>query len=118
LLGPVRLGCGSPESWFRPAIRTLGRSFSTNVCGSCDPDRAQDRSVSMGAASVVRGNAADFWSDRVKPAELGEPGDCPGVSHGPLIYCIHVDEVALTEAFGEDCVEDTKATRRLVPGIY
>jgi protein-S-isoprenylcysteine O-methyltransferase Ste14 len=35
-----------------------------------------------------------------------------------LLDRIHVAETALTEACGEGYVEHTKATRRLVPGIY
>jgi protein-S-isoprenylcysteine O-methyltransferase Ste14 len=35
-----------------------------------------------------------------------------------VLYRIHVEEVALTEAFGEEYVEYSKGTKRLVPGIY
>jgi|SRR5580693_9857040 protein-S-isoprenylcysteine O-methyltransferase Ste14 len=35
-----------------------------------------------------------------------------------LLYRIHVEEMALTEAFGEDYLEYSRVTRRLVPGIY
>jgi protein-S-isoprenylcysteine O-methyltransferase Ste14 len=35
-----------------------------------------------------------------------------------LIYRIHVEEMALTQAFGEDYVDYSSGTSRLVPGIY
>jgi protein-S-isoprenylcysteine O-methyltransferase Ste14 len=35
-----------------------------------------------------------------------------------LLYRIHVEERALTEAFGEAYLEYSRRTRRLVPGIY
>jgi protein-S-isoprenylcysteine O-methyltransferase Ste14 len=35
-----------------------------------------------------------------------------------LIYRIHVEELALTEAFGSQYVDYSKSTRRLLPGIY
>jgi protein-S-isoprenylcysteine O-methyltransferase Ste14 len=35
-----------------------------------------------------------------------------------LLYRIHVEEIALTGAFGEDYVEYSRVTKRLIPGIY
>jgi protein-S-isoprenylcysteine O-methyltransferase Ste14 len=35
-----------------------------------------------------------------------------------LLYRIHVEEMALREAFGDDYVEYSKVTKRLAPGIY
>ncbi|MGA8025590.1 MAG: isoprenylcysteine carboxylmethyltransferase family protein [Bryobacteraceae bacterium] len=35
-----------------------------------------------------------------------------------LIYRIHIEESALCQAFGEQYAEYSKATRRLVPGLY
>ncbi len=35
-----------------------------------------------------------------------------------LLYRIHVEEMALTEAFGEQYLEYCKTTRRLVPGVF
>jgi protein-S-isoprenylcysteine O-methyltransferase Ste14 len=35
-----------------------------------------------------------------------------------LLYRIHVEEAALTEAFGEQYVDYSRTTKRLVPGIY
>jgi len=35
-----------------------------------------------------------------------------------LLYRIHVEEAALTQAFGDDYREYSKTTKRLIPGIY
>jgi protein-S-isoprenylcysteine O-methyltransferase Ste14 len=35
-----------------------------------------------------------------------------------LIYRIHVEEIALREAFGQEYVEYSRVTKRLAPGIY
>jgi len=35
-----------------------------------------------------------------------------------LLYRIHVEEAALADAFGEEYVAYSKATKRLVPGVY
>ena len=35
-----------------------------------------------------------------------------------LVYRIHVEEAALTGAFGSDYVEYTRRTKRLIPGVY
>ncbi len=35
-----------------------------------------------------------------------------------LFYRIHVEEMALTEAFGQQYLEYSKVTKRLLPGIY
>ena len=35
-----------------------------------------------------------------------------------LLYRIHVEEAALTGAFGQEYVEYSRTTKRLIPGIY
>jgi len=35
-----------------------------------------------------------------------------------LLYRIHVDEIALRDAFGEEYADYGKSTKRLIPGIY
>jgi protein-S-isoprenylcysteine O-methyltransferase Ste14 len=35
-----------------------------------------------------------------------------------LLYRIHVEEIALNEAFGAQYASYSKTTRRLIPGIY
>jgi protein-S-isoprenylcysteine O-methyltransferase Ste14 len=35
-----------------------------------------------------------------------------------LLYRIHVEEAALTGAFGEQYTEYSRTTKRLIPGVY
>jgi protein-S-isoprenylcysteine O-methyltransferase Ste14 len=35
-----------------------------------------------------------------------------------LLYRIHVEEAALTNAFGEQYIDYSRTTKRLIPGIY
>jgi protein-S-isoprenylcysteine O-methyltransferase Ste14 len=35
-----------------------------------------------------------------------------------LLYRIHVEELALSEAFGDDYVQYRRSTFRLIPGIF
>jgi protein-S-isoprenylcysteine O-methyltransferase Ste14 len=35
-----------------------------------------------------------------------------------LLYRIRVEEAALTQAFGDDYLEYSKNTKRLIPGVY
>jgi protein-S-isoprenylcysteine O-methyltransferase Ste14 len=35
-----------------------------------------------------------------------------------LLYRIHVEEAALTAAFGDEYVEYSQTTKRLLPGVY
>jgi protein-S-isoprenylcysteine O-methyltransferase Ste14 len=35
-----------------------------------------------------------------------------------LLYRIHVEEIALREHFGQEYIDYSRATRRLIPGVY
>ncbi len=35
-----------------------------------------------------------------------------------LLYRIHVEEIALREHFGQEYIEYSEVTRRLIPGVY
>jgi protein-S-isoprenylcysteine O-methyltransferase Ste14 len=100
------------------AILTLGVSFSTNVAihasqtvRKTGPYRWMRHPsytgtlVSLAAIGVVERNWVSLAIVLVVPAAA-------------LLYRIHVEERALTEAFGEEYVEYSKVTKRLVPGIY
>jgi protein-S-isoprenylcysteine O-methyltransferase Ste14 len=100
------------------AIINLGRSFSTNVA--------------IHAAQTVHKTGLFRWVRHPSYTGMLLVFTAIGVSQrnwvslaimlafptAALIYRIHVEEMALTEAFGEDCVEYTNVTKRLLPGIY
>ena len=111
------LVCGLAIRW--TAILTLGRSFSTNVA--------------VHATQTVHKTGLFRWVRHPSYAGMLLIFGAIGLSQrnwvslaivlvfptAALLYRIHVEEMALTEAFGRDYVEYTKATRRrLVPGIY
>jgi protein-S-isoprenylcysteine O-methyltransferase Ste14 len=100
------------------AIFTLGLSFSTNVA--------------IHATQTLRKTGLFHWIRHpsytgmlLAFAAIGL-FECNWVSlvimlvipTAALLYRIHVEEMALTEAFGEDYVEYSRVTKRLVPGIY
>jgi len=100
------------------AIITLGRSFSTNVA--------------IHATQTVHKTGLFRWVRHPSYTGMLLILAAIGISQrnwvslaimlafptAALIYRIHVEEMALTEAFGEDYVEYTKVTKRLLPGIY
>ncbi|MGB7553586.1 MAG: isoprenylcysteine carboxylmethyltransferase family protein [Candidatus Korobacteraceae bacterium] len=101
------------------AIITLGRSFSTNVA--------------IHATQTVHKTGLFRWVRHPSYAGMLLIFAAIGVSQrnwvslvaimlafptAALIYRIHVEEIALTEAFGEDYAEYSKVTKRLLPGIY
>jgi protein-S-isoprenylcysteine O-methyltransferase Ste14 len=100
------------------AILSLGRSFSTNVAihttqtlhktGLYRWVRHPSYSGMMLSFTAV-GLAERNW------VSLAIMLVCPTAA---LLYRIHVEEAALTEAFGQQYIDYSKETKRLVPGIY
>jgi protein-S-isoprenylcysteine O-methyltransferase Ste14 len=100
------------------AIFTLGKSFSANVA-----IRESQTVYKMGLYRIVR-----------HPSYLGllliflaiglhsRNWICLAVAFLPttaaMLYRIHVEEIALREAFGEEYAAYSKVTKRLVPGIF
>ena len=100
------------------AIVTLGRSFSTNVA--------------IHATQTVHKTGLFRWMRHPSYTGMLLIFAAIGLSQrnwvslaimlvfptAALLYRIHVEEMALTEAFGEDYLEYSRVTRRLLPGIY
>ena len=100
------------------AIYTLGKSFSANV--AIHETQKLNRSglfrymrhpsyTGMVLIFVAMGLSTHNW--------LG----LAIIVVGPmaaLVYRIHVEEAALTAAFGQEYVEYSRTTKRLVPGVY
>lgn len=100
------------------AILTLGLSFSTNVA-----IHATQKLRTVGLFKWVRhpsytGMIVSFSSIGVMERNWVSLGIMLVVPTLALLYRIHVEELALREAFGEEYVEYSARTKRLVPGIY
>ena len=112
----VLLVAGLAIRW--TAIITLGRSFSTNVA--------------IHATQTVHKSGLFRWVRHPSYTGMLLIFAAIGISQrnwvslaimlvfptAALIYRIHVEEMALTDAFGEEYVEYSRATKRLIPGIY
>ena len=100
------------------AIYTLGRSFSTNVAM-----HATQRLRIHGLYRWLRhpsytGMLLIFASVGINERNWVSLVIMLVFPTAALLYRIHVEEMALTEAFGDDYVDYCRTTRRLVPGIY
>lgn len=118
-LAPVTvalLALGLVIRWW--AIYTLGRSFSANV--AIHATQTLNRSglfrymrhpsyTGMVIIFLAMGLSTRNWLGLallVVPPILA------------LLYRIHVEEAALTGAFGQQYVEYSRTTKRLIPGVY
>jgi protein-S-isoprenylcysteine O-methyltransferase Ste14 len=100
------------------AIWTLGRAFSANVA-----IRSDQKLLRSGLYGIVRHPsylgmevifvAAGLWTHNW--ISLAIMIVLPTVA---VLYRIHVEEIALRSAFGNEYTEYSAATKRLVPGLY
>ena len=100
------------------AIYTLGKSFSANVAIHSTQKLNQSglfrwmrhpSYTGMMLIFVAMGLATRNWVGLAMIVVL---------PMAALLYRIHVEEVALTGAFGAEYVEYSERTKRLIPGIY
>jgi protein-S-isoprenylcysteine O-methyltransferase Ste14 len=116
VLALVVLVVGLTIRWV--AILSLGRSFSSNVAIH-DSQRMHKAGLYRFARHpsysglllifVAIGLHARNW---MSLASVILP------TTAALLYRIHVEELALRDAFGEEYVAYSRATKRLVPGLY
>ena len=114
--GVIVLIAGLAIRW--TAILTLGKSFSVNVaikdlqkiCRAGFYRYVRHPSY-LGAlvAFLAVGLHLRNW---ISFAVLFVP------TTAALLYRIHIEETVLREAFGEEYVEYSKSTKRLIPGVY
>jgi protein-S-isoprenylcysteine O-methyltransferase Ste14 len=100
------------------AIVMLGRSFSANVA-----IRAEQRVMKTGLFRWVRhpsytGLMMTFVAAGLHTRNWVGMGMIVVPTTTALMYRIVVEEAALREAFGEEYVEYSSGTKRLVPGVY
>jgi protein-S-isoprenylcysteine O-methyltransferase Ste14 len=100
------------------AIVTLGRSFSVNVA-----IQATQTVQKTGLFRVVRhpsytGLMLVFLAIGLHTRNWNSLAIMLIPTGAALLYRIHVEEQALRGAFGEEYVEYSRVTKRLLPGIY
>jgi protein-S-isoprenylcysteine O-methyltransferase Ste14 len=100
------------------AIYTLGKSFSANVA-----IHSTQRLNQSGLFRVVRhpsysGLLLIFLAMGLNTHNWLGLGIIVLLPAAALVYRIHVEEVALTGAFGAEYVEYSQRAKRLIPGIY
>jgi protein-S-isoprenylcysteine O-methyltransferase Ste14 len=100
------------------AILTLGKAFSSNV--AIQESQTIQRS---GLYSIVRhpsylGMLIIFLAIGVHSRNWLAFAVVILPTTAALLYRIHVEEIALREAFGAEYADYSKSTKRLIPGIY
>jgi protein-S-isoprenylcysteine O-methyltransferase Ste14 len=118
-LGTVALGLllgGLAIRW--TAIITLGRSFSTNVAIHATQTVRKTGLFRWVRHPSYTGMLVIFAAIGIHQRNWVSLAIMLALPTAALIYRIHVEEIALTEAFGEDYAEYARATKRLLPWIY
>jgi protein-S-isoprenylcysteine O-methyltransferase Ste14 len=115
-LSVVVLAIGLAVRW--SAIVTLGRSFSVNVA-----IHATQKMQTGGLFRLMRhpsytGLILVFVAIGLHTRNWMGLAVLMIPTTAALLYRIHVEETALRGAFGQEYVDYSKATKRLVPGIY
>jgi protein-S-isoprenylcysteine O-methyltransferase Ste14 len=100
------------------AIVTLGRSFSANVA-----IRSTQTVLRKGLYRVVRhpsylGMEIIFLAAGLHTHNWACLAVILVLPTSAVLYRIHVEEIALLNAFGEEYAEYMRTTKRLIPGVY
>jgi protein-S-isoprenylcysteine O-methyltransferase Ste14 len=100
------------------AIYTLGRAFSANVAIHATQKLNRSGLFRLMRHPSYTGMLLIFLAMGLNTRNWLGLGIIVGLPMAALLYRIHVEETALTGAFGEDYVEYSRRTKRLIPGIY
>jgi protein-S-isoprenylcysteine O-methyltransferase len=100
------------------AIYTLGKSFSANVAIHATQKLNQSGLFRWMRHPSYTGMLLIFLAIGWNTRNWLGLGIIVLLPMAALLYRIHVEEAALTGAFGEDYVEYSRRTKRLIPGIY
>jgi len=114
--GLVLLLVGLAIRW--TAILTLGTSFSVNVAIHATQTVRKTGLYRWMRHPSYTGAILCFASVGVEERNWVCLAIMLVLPTAGLIYRIHVEERALTEAFGQEYTEYSKVTKRLVPGVY
>ena len=116
MLGLAMLVAGIAIRW--TAILTLGASFSTNVAIHATQTVRKTGLYRWVRHPSYTGAMLSLVSIGVEESNWISLAIMLIVPTAGLLYRIHVEEMALTEAFGDEYVEYSNVTKRLLPGIY
>lgn len=100
------------------AILTLGLSFSTNVAIHATQTLRKTGLFRWVRHPSYTGMLLNFAAIGIYERNWISLAIVLIFPTAALIYRIHVEEMALTQAFGEDYAAYSRTTRRLFPGIY
>jgi protein-S-isoprenylcysteine O-methyltransferase Ste14 len=112
----VLLAAGLAIRW--TAIFTLGQSFSTNVAIHATQTMHKTGLFRWMRHPSYTGMLLCFLAMGTYERNWVSVAIVLVFPTAALLYRIHVEEIALTGAFGEDYVEYSRVTKRLIPGIY
>ena len=116
ILAIVLMAVGLAIRW--TAIVTLGKSFSVNVAIHAKQTVTRTGIFRFARHPSYTGLVLIFLALGVHMRNWAALAIITLPSLAALLYRIHVEEAALTEAFGPDYVDYCAVTKRLVPGIY
>ena len=100
------------------AIYTLGKSFSANVAIHATQRLNQSGLFRWMRHPSYTGMMLIFLAMGLNTRNWLGLGIIVLLPVAALLYRIHVEEAALTGAFGAEYVEYSQRTKRLIPGIY
>jgi protein-S-isoprenylcysteine O-methyltransferase Ste14 len=110
------LALGLAVRW--AAIYTLGKAFSVNVAIHATQKLNQSGLFRLMRHPSYTGMMLIFLAMGLATRSWLGLGIIVGLPAAALLYRMHVEEAALTGAFGEEYVEYSQRTKRLIPGIY
>ncbi|HKM83398.1 MAG TPA: isoprenylcysteine carboxylmethyltransferase family protein [Candidatus Acidoferrum sp.] len=100
------------------AIFTLGKSFSSNVAIQDSQQITRTGLYRFGRHPSYLGLLLVFLAIGVHSRNWISFAVVLVPTIAALLYRIHVEEAALTKAFGDDYVAYARTTKRLIPGVY
>jgi protein-S-isoprenylcysteine O-methyltransferase Ste14 len=116
IAGLVLFAAGLALRW--TAIATLGRSFSANVAIHEDQKLHRKGLFALVRHPSYSGMMVIFLAIGLNTRNWLGLAAVVIPTTAAVLYRIHVEEAALRAAFGQEYVQYSKSTKRLIPGIY
>lgn len=100
------------------AILTLGKSFSSNVAILDSQKITRNGLYRFVRHPSYLGLLLVFWAAGLHSRNWTALASAVVPTTAAMLYRIHVEELALNEAFGEEYSAYSRETKRLLPGVY